>query len=205
MCVCVCVCTSVCGFNFNQQAVVIQTEQKPDQNWPQQPSLPQAWIQQQHSSGSSSSSNKSGMRISVARGALLPVRQVGANLLKAREHVSGSLWPPGQRFNWCRRCCSSPVGVNSWALKCYKIDQTADTKIQKLRLARKSLPVRSAFYSLCTHQHTHRHLLHFYGSSFLGSVIKSIKVKVELFYSFRIFSPCQATWLAVNQFLLCIN
>lgn len=109
----------------------------------------------QHSSSSSrSGSNKSWIRSSVARGALLPVRQVGANLLKARAHVSGSLWPPGQRFNWCRRCCSSPVGVNSWALKCYKIDQTADTKIQKLRYARKSLPVRSAFYSLCTQQHT---------------------------------------------------
>lgn len=152
---CVCVCMSVCGFNFNQQ-VVIQTEQKPDQNWPQQPSPPQAWIQQQRSRSSSSStnSNKSRNGSSVARGALLPVRQVGANLLKARAHVSGSLWPPGQRFNWCRRCCSLPVGVNSWALKCYKIDQTADTKIQKLRHARKSLPVLSTLYSFCTHQHT---------------------------------------------------
>lgn len=85
-----------------------------------------------------------------------------------------------------------PVGVNSWALKYYKIDQTADTKIQKLRHARKSLPVLSALYSLLAHTHRHTDTLcAFMVHHFLGSVIKSIKVKVELFfYSLHSFTPC---------------
>lgn len=88
-----------------------------------------------------------------------------------------------------------PVGVNSWALKYYKIDQTADTKIRKLRHARKTFYLCSLLSILFApiHTHTHRYLVRFYGSSFLGSVIKSIKVKVELFYSFHIFPPCRAT------------